>query len=98
MLHIFPLTHKGKSLIGITFTYDEKITAALKNLSALQYSKTNCCYYIPYEKAQYKALQSLGIPITIYTSSQDIGQPQIIAGNTPVKISEIGRASCRERV
>ena len=88
MLHIFPLTHKGKSLIGITFTYDEKITAALKNLSALQYSKTNCCYYIPYEKAQYKALQSLGIPITIYTSSQDIGQPQIIAGNTPVKISE----------
>ncbi|MBK9256564.1 MAG: tyrosine-type recombinase/integrase [Saprospiraceae bacterium] len=88
MLHLFPLMHKEKSLIGIVFVYDAKITAALKNLSSVQYTKTHSCYYIPYEKAQYNALQSLGIPITSYRSRPDLYQLPIKDGVTSVKTSE----------
>lgn len=87
MLHLFPLSHKGNTLIGIIFAYDAKITAALKSHPSVLYSKTNSCYYIPYNKAQYSALQSLDIPITSHTSRPDIYKLPIKDGNTSVKTS-----------
>lgn len=88
MLHIFPLTHKESTWIGIIYVYDAKITSALKSHPSVQYSKTHRCYYIPYDRAHYSALQSLGISITSHCSRPDIGQLHKKVGDTFVKISE----------
>jgi site-specific recombinase XerD len=93
MLHIFPLTYKENTLIGIIFAYDTKITATLKSLPSVVYSKTHSCYYIPYNKAQFSALQSLGIPIKSHTSRPDLYQPPIKDGDRPVKTLEPAMAS-----
>ncbi|MGB4960517.1 MAG: hypothetical protein WBO36_13640, partial [Saprospiraceae bacterium] len=85
MLHLFPLTHRDASLIGIIFAYDSTIAATLKNHPSIQYSKTHSCYYIPYDKVQYSALQSLGFAITSHTSRPDIYQPPIKDGDRSVK-------------
>ena len=88
MLHLFPLLHKEKSLIGIIFAYDAKIATALKRQLSIVYSKTHNCYYIPYDRDHYSALQSLGFAITSHTSKPDISPLNKKDGDTSVKTSE----------
>jgi hypothetical protein len=88
MYHIFPFTHKGNKQIGIIFAYDAKIKSAMKSHPFVQYSKTHSCYYIPYDKVQYSALQSLGIPIKSYSSRPDISQLLLHDGNTSDQSTE----------
>ena len=88
MLHIFPLTHKESTWIGIIFVYDAKITSALKSHPSVQYSKTHRCYYIPYDRDHYSALQSLGFSITSHYSRPDIGHLHNKEGDTTMQISQ----------
>ncbi len=74
MLHIFPFIHKGSTQIGLVFSYDAQIAAALKKHPSVQYSQTHRCYYISYDRDQYNALRSLGFAITAHTSRPETFQ------------------------
>ncbi len=64
-IRVKELFHKGERHIGLYFDYDAVIVSKIKSLKDAKYSRSNQCWYIPYNKESYEAFKALSLSFTI---------------------------------
>ena len=72
MLHVFPLEEESSRLIGFIFSYNKATLESLRSHEFIKYSKTQKCFYIKYDAAEFALLKSLGIPMKVYENREVI--------------------------
>ena len=69
-IRLTPLTHRGQACIALQFAFDITLNKILKALPCAAWSKTNRCWYIPLQEADYKAFrQSVSGKATVDSSA-----------------------------
>ena len=63
-IRIKELFHKGERQIGLYFDYDAELISKIKSLKDARYSRSNKCWYIPYDKKSFEAFKALSLPYT----------------------------------
>ncbi len=90
-IKVSKLHHRGQDWIGLSFRYDANLIARIKKLKDAKFSRTNRCWYLPYDKESFEAFKSLSLP---YTVDSDAGfspkgkRPEEPMASMEVKIPE----------
>ncbi len=72
--------HRDQWRIALQFAYDTELIEKIKSIEGRRYSGSRKCWHIPYTRSAFDALEALGIPLEIETttSSQDLHDSQPI--------------------
>lgn len=80
------LHHRGEVWLGIYFNYDRALVSQIKKLQGIRFSRSNKCWYLPFNKESLTAIKSLNIPysvdnqvstLTHKVHSPEITQPKV---------------------
>lgn len=96
MITLTPLFHKGSQQIGISFNNNNVLNTLLKTITAVKWSRTNKCWYLPLNKENYIALsETFKDAATINNNAlkQYLLQKNKAAGPAPAQLTANARVT-----